>query len=168
MSFIVTASTSSSAANRFQLDNNCSDHDHAQAMEAMKLAAWVQRPVNVLRNRTVLDVTLILLDVPRTIPVKAKAVVEIEELASGPARIEIREESTQEVLVKEETLYSDFDYDFSASKEAPPMPKWDAKHNVPVCFKCEAPFSMTRFRHHCWGCGHICCNTEWIDARVPC
>ena len=152
-----SASTSSSAANRFQLDNNCSDHDHAQAMEAMKLAAWVQRPVNVLRNRTVLDVTLILLDVPRTIPVKAKAVVEVEELASGPARIEIREESTQEVLV-EVTLRSDFDYDFCASAEAPPMPEWDAKHNVPVCSKCEAPFSMTRFRHHCRGCGHIFCK----------
>ena len=62
-----SASASLAAEHRFPVENNCRDHDHARALECLRLAAWIQNPeCNVIRNRTPISVHVTLLEPIRT------------------------------------------------------------------------------------------------------
>ena len=175
-SMSASTSTSSSATDRFQINNNCPDHDHTLAKDCMKFASWIRSPNTNIRNRTLLDVTVTLLDIPRTFDLKPGREVEIEELASGPAQIEIRVPSTQTVIVKGVKLNPKFDYDLVSSEDPPPKPDWHKKSDVAVCSNCQTKFGMMKVRNHCRACGHIFCNActvrevntppEWGDLRA--
>ena len=150
---------------RFQVKSNCEDHDHSRAAACVKLSAWIQSPeANVFKNRTSLEVSVTLLDIPRTFRLQAREKVEIQELHAAPLRVEVWDRSGTIPLVQEMTLESDSDYDLVASEDPPGKPTWVRDSDAPVCASCQAKFSFSglglvnKKRHHCRGCGQVNCD----------
>ena len=71
------------------------------------------------------------------------------------------------VISKEEASHAD--------EAGVPMPfSWMPDGSASNCIKCEEPFTLFRRRHHCRGCGDICCaecvprtNSAWSPLMSP-
>ena len=171
--FAVCAPLASRVDTRFQLRNNCPDHNHSQAADCVMLSTWIQSPEsNSFRNSASFPITITinLVEHSRSFHLKAGDEVEIEELRSAPLQIKITSRPSDTILL-EDTLEPEFNYDLISFVKPPQNPIWHPDQDAPRCEICSAQFSASRLgivnkrRHHCRGCGKVVCD-ECSNGRA--